>query len=344
MATFRSRKNRDGSLSVMARGNFPTRTFRGPKAKQDAKHYAAEEERKIRLGEHYIAIPESFGHLLDAYIERKSHKWAWKTWANRKQVAKTLAPLRDLKPYQISRGVAERLIEKKALTAPRQAQEALILLKAVLREAMYDHYRVDMAVFGIQKPVYESRQPVFLTMEQLRELASYAPDNIHRLILIAGMTGMRQGELFDLKAADVHLEDTPYVDVLRGKTKNAKRKVFLTREAARLFAEQMLLNRHSEYVFPSPKGHGRWDPSHFMARVFVPAREAAGLACTFHDLRHTFISWAAAEGMNRETVGALAGWSQRTVDKMFEVYRHVSDREIRAGVEQLSKAMEAGQG
>ena len=340
MATFRTRKNKDGSKSVMARGLFPTRTFRGPRALSDAKLYAAEEERKTRLGEHYVADPVKFGALLAAHIARKKDGWADSTIRTTEAVRKALTPLQGYHTFELSRGMLERVIADKARTAPRVAQMALKLAQAVLREAMYDKHRVDMAVFGIPTPKHTPRKGQFLTMEQVRELASYAPENIYRIILVAALTGMRQGELLALKETDLHLaDDTPYLEVTHGKTVNAQRRVYLTADAAKLLREQLLVRRHSDYVFPRKDGRA-WAGVKFMEYVFVPAREAAGLTCTFHDLRHTFVSWAASEGMNREVVAELAGWSQQTVDKMFAIYRHVSEEEIASAVQQLSKAME----
>ena len=63
------------------------------------------------------------------------------------------------------------------------------------------------------------------------------------------------------------------------------------------------------------------------------ARKAAGVACRFHDLRHTFISRLAESQASDSTVMALAGHFSRA---MIERYSHLRIEAKRRAVDDLS--------
>jgi hypothetical protein len=65
------------------------------------------------------------------------------------------------------------------------------------------------------------------------------------------------------------------------------------------------------------------------------ARKAAGVACRFHDLRHTFISRLAESQASDSTVMALAGHVSRA---MMERYSHIRMEAKRRAVDTLTGA------
>ena len=83
--------------------------------------------------------------------------------------------------------------------------DELQFLKRVLREAKDRGQRVDDAVFGI-KVKHDARRGRALTVEQLYELASWFPEHVSRLVLIAGQVGARQAFWFSLTDDMLDLE------------------------------------------------------------------------------------------------------------------------------------------
>jgi integrase len=222
--------------------------------------------------------------------------------------------------------VAEDAIVAVARRAPRQAQLALALLKAMLRDAQQRGHRIDSGVLTLAPPSYDEREPVYLTLQQLAALASWSAEP--RLILFAGLSGLRQGECFALHDMDVHLKGR-YVFVSRGaykgeptRTKSRKRRrVYLCSEAVQLLREQLLARpAGASLVFPAPGG-GMWRSENFMERVFRKAALRAGLGkrdqqghysgVTFHDLRHTFASLMIAAGANPLQIAEALGHTDR---------------------------------
>ncbi len=102
------------------------------------------------------------------------------------------------------------------------------------------------------------------------------------------------------------------------------------------------------YVFPHEKyglaGSKRqpcvWEidpeqPMHRWKVAWENARNAADVACRFHDLRHTFISRLAESQASDSTVMALAGHVSRA---MMERYSHIRMEAKRRAVDTLSGA------
>lgn len=120
------------------------------------------------------------------------------------------------------------------------------------------------------------------------------------------------------------------------KTRNARRTVPLSPEAVSLLKrvkvrtdeEHAALYHEAEpspYVFPSLTG-GPYDPSNF-TRVMKRVCDSAGVpVLAVHDLRHTFASLAAAQGVRIEVLSRILGHS----DPAFTLrqYRHLYPEEL----------------
>ena len=112
----------------------------------------------------------------------------------------------------------------------------------MLRDAHQRGHRIDSAVATLAPPSYDEREPVYLTFERLEALASWSTQP--RLLLFAGLSGLRQGECFALRDTEVHL-DEDHVLVSRGaylgqptRTKSRKRRrVYLCAEAVQVVRE-----------------------------------------------------------------------------------------------------------
>ncbi|MFN8542329.1 MAG: tyrosine-type recombinase/integrase, partial [Thermomicrobiales bacterium] len=76
-------------------------------------------------------------------------------------------------------------------------------------------------------------------------------------------------------------------------------------------------------------------------RDFQALRERAGLPpMRFHDLRHSCISFLAAQGVPARTAMEIAGHSQITLT--MNVYAHIGDEAKRAALGGLGRLLAAG--
>jgi integrase len=346
------------------------KTVPGPKA--NALKVARDIEQRQALGPLYEAPAETLGGFLAAWLERYKQRVRESTYLRRVDALRALgvlsepagvrgSSLRKGRPgadrkavlhagslsasylQNLTTAEVEDAVSTLAAKAPRQAQIALASLKLALRDAENRGQRFDQRVFNIHAPRYEEREPRFLTWEQVQSLASRMPESVKRIVPVAALTGLRQGELFSLKEDDLDL-DAGTLRVRGGKTKAARRTVDLSAMAAALLREQLLARRHTadRLVFPAPQG-GRLAPGNFMARFFRPAVKQAGLEpFPFHGLRHTFASLSVAAGVREKTIAAQLGHADGGVLVMRR-YGHLYGTEGKSAAAALERMLQAGE-
>jgi integrase len=282
--------------------------------RRDAERFKTEVERERQLRGLYVAAPERFGPFLADWLSRHGQRVRASTLERDAQALRRAEPLSRLLVEEVSAAKVEDLVSEVARTAPRQAQILLRLLKTVLADARARGQRVDEAIAAIRPPRHVERTPRFLLWSEVEELASCCREG--RLVAVAALTGLRQGELFALLAHDV---DHPSAELVvsksgdRGRfgpTKNGKsRRVHLTLLASELVIQQLRERTESAagFLFPSPTGR-MWGDDNFRNRVFRPAVKRAGLdGLTFHDLRHTYASLLIAAGVGPMVVAQQMG-------------------------------------
>jgi integrase len=176
------------------------------------------------------------------------------------------------------------------------------------------------------------RTRYLLPEEEVLLLAHCTGDRAHLrpVVILAVHTGLRRGEILKLAKSDV--------DFIRNiihvrNTKNNKDRFVPLNEVAR--AELLRLVREAgehEYLFQNQKTQNYVKN---IKRSFAKAREKAGLVnFRFHDLRHTFASRLAEEGVDSFTIMELLGHSDL---RMTARYTHASDPRKRDAVAKLAK-------
>jgi integrase len=236
------------------------------------------------------------------------------------------------------------------------AAKAYTRLRQVLRQAVDDD-RIAKNPCRIEGGGAETHpEQQFASLPELYRLAAAVPNRYRALVLTAGLAGLRRGELFALRRADVDLLHgclsvrrkrlrLASGEVIEGapKTTAGRRIVALP---APLVAE---LERHlasyarpgkDAYVFNSPEGQPI-EASNFRYRVWLPSTKAAGLSgLRFHDLRHTAGTLAARTGATTKELMSRLGHAS---PQAAMVYQHASrdrDRVIADGL--AAMAVEAG--
>jgi len=147
---------------------------------------------------------------------------------------------------------------------------------------------------------------------------------LKRIVVFALHTGMRRGEIVNLKWSDVDLKE----NILRvQKSKSGRSRVIPVNQPARNVLLDILLEREekTEKIF-LVSGNS-------ITSAFMEARIKAGLTdFRFHDLRHTFASRLAMHGQDIITLAELLGHADINMTKR---YTHASDESKRKAVEML---------
>jgi integrase len=216
-------------------------------------------------------------------------------------------------------------LERKGL-APKSRANALGTLHSLIEFAIDEGWMVgENPVKRVEKPALAETDPDvhFLETEELEALLRAVPDDPlgrveHVMYLTAAMTGMRQGELFALRWRDVDWSARRIRvrrNFVRGefgtpKSKRSSRSVPL---ASRVATELELLFQDSQYkkdddlVFAHPETGKPIDRSRLLKRFKAALRRADVRAVRFHDLRHTFGTRMAAQGMPMRVLQELMG-------------------------------------
>ncbi len=145
------------------------------------------------------------------------------------------------------------------------------------------------------------------------------------IVTTALNTGLRRGELFNLKWADVDFERK--VLLVQESKSNRKRFVPLNKTVTDLL---MSLARDSEYVFPSPV---TWGKRVEIKRTFNRAVTHSKIGdLHFHDLRHTAATRMAEKGADAFTLCQIFGWSDI---RMALRYTHATTDAVRRAVDAI---------
>ena len=171
-----------------------------------------------------------------------------------------------------------------------------------------------------------SRLHAVLDRYEAKWPSSKVQADIIRLLL---MTGCRKSEVLNLRWMEVG-KATPF-DLEDSKT--GPRQVLLSPEARTIIERQP--RSGSSWVFPSPSESERGRASDL--GLWKKVRKLAGIEdVRLHDLRHTFASQAAMQGIPLPVVARLLGHAQV---QMTLRYAHVSDRDVEAAAERIGGVM-----
>ena len=266
-------RKRGRSYQVRIAG-FPARTA---PTREAAEKIELDLRRRRSLGELYDEPSIRLGEAIDGALARieATRSPSAKTREFNRRSAKFWAPLRSELVSRLRRAEIEDLVYARATRHPRSAKNELEFLKRVLHDAKGRGQRVDEAILEIPPIKHRPRTGRALTVVELYELASWSPEYVSRLILLAGQVGCRQNVWFNLTDDMLDLRaGTITIPAALAKRRRDHR-VYLTALEASLLREQLLVRAAAtQLVFPTVEGH-KWKANRFRDRVWVRSVEAA---------------------------------------------------------------------
>jgi integrase len=219
---------------------------------------------------------------------------------------------------------------------PSSVHRRYRVLRRVLGVAVDAGMLVRNPCDGVRPPQVPTAEMRFLTADELEALVQALGPWYQTFVYTAGYLGLRFGELVGLKRKRVDVlrrrvtvaEQLTRVDNRlvwsEPKTKAGTRAVSVPAFLADLLAEQLsdrALPGPDGLVFPNKAGNPIIGPS-FSGNVFKPAVQRAGLApLRFHDLRHTAVALAIAEGAHPKAIQVRMGHA--SVRVTLDLYGHL---------------------
>lgn len=264
--------------------------------------------------------------------------------------------LRHLKPLDIQAWLAQLLSGGMAASSVHRKYR---VLRRLLQVAVAKGLLVRNPCDGVEPPRVETNEMRFLTPEEVVALANSIDAWFRPMVYTAVETGMRWSELVGLRRSGVDLlrrniavtEQLVFIGGSvaeerkgrwvrqRPKTRAGVRSISISAFLARQLEEQMTTRSQpgpDGLVFVNMRG-GAIGGSIFNKRHWQPARAAAGLdRLRFHDLRHTAVALAVAQGAHPKAIQRRMGHS--TINMTLDRYGHLFpefDRELAANVGDL---------
>ena len=255
-------------------------------------------------------------------------------------------PLRDVTRYDIQDWISKMSNEG---YAPATIQLAYGLVSMVFNAAVEDTLIQRTPCAGINLPKRTQAEKRFLSVEELHHLADTIDSRYRTLVVTAGFTGARFGELASLQARDLDLERrrvtiTRSLAEVRGlitetepKTSASRRSITLPQPV--VDALDAHLNQHGTEptgrVFTAPEG-GPLRRRSFRKRFWLPAVDASvGQPMRFHDLRHTHAALLIAANTHPKLLQSRLGHT--SIKTTLDIYGHLYEPLDEIAADRLEK-------
>jgi integrase len=232
--------------------------------------------------------------------------------------------------YEIKEKDIEEYKKERLLTGIKHStlNRELACLKTILNKAKEWGYIEQVPKIKLFK---ENNQRVrYLTEEEEEKLLKIAPEPLKSMIIIALNTGMRQGEILNLKWRDIDLNEG--IIIIQDSKSKEKRVIYMNKTTKETFINLLSIGG-KEYIFESKNGD-RYSESYIQHSFEKVVKQAGIKDFKFHDLRHTFASRLVMAGVNLKTIQELLGHKDY---RMTLRYSHLSPDIKRQAVEILDK-------
>lgn len=153
-----------------------------------------------------------------------------------------------------------------------------------------------------------------------------------KVVLMMIYTGMRIGELFEVKTEDYH---ETYV-VGGKKTKAGRNRIIPIREEGRKYFAELAEHATGDLLISGRVGQKT--AANYRKREYYPLLERLEIARkTPHAARHTFASWAVAAGMRTDILQKIIGHANYSTTA--EIYVHADAKELVGAVNAVSNLL-----
>ena len=228
--------------------------------------------------------------------------------------------------HLLKEGVDGKTWEKKTINYTRST------VASVFRYALLQEYIRKNPVTETQKyKISDKRTDLYYTDRELGQIWAIIDKYWIDPLKFIVNTGLRSGEMANLKWIDVNLNgDPPYIEIIssddwRTKTGNSW-KIPLNPGAQEII--ERWRGRHPKFVFISKRGN-KINPRSPLS-VLKTALRKLGLEGDVHKLRHTFASRLRMEGVPLDVIAELLG--HRDIAST-QIYAHLSQEHLKSAVD-----------
>lgn len=294
----------------------------GTRNKREAEKFLALRISEVQRGVYVKPVHVPLEELWERYIAyARAHK---RSWRRDEQMYGNLVrligngTLDAITPLQVEEFQQRRSREVSPATVNRETA----LLKHMLNMAeRWRLYRGANPVRLVKFLPENNLQFRTLGTDEEQRMLQASPPYLRELIVFAINTGLRCGDLFNLKWEDVNIQEKQ-LSIIMGKTRR-RLEVPLNETAVEIVIAKQAV-KHGPYVFYNPVTGDRFYDLKLGFKAILKRAALPGI--TWHTLRHTFASRLTRSGVDLVTVKELLGHA--TINTTMR-YAH-SNREAKA--------------
>lgn len=263
---------------------------------------------------------------------KNNKSWEKSDKVNLKNLKRHLSSkhLFDICPSEIEK---YKLIRIEEGMSKATVNRELACLKSLFNRAIEDRKVEENPVCKVKFFREENKRLVFLEEDEIHKFLDACPNYLEPIVVIAIYTGMRRGEILNLKWRDIDIK-RELIHVLD--TKNGEKKeIPMNDEVKRIFIKTPR-HKGSDYIFYNSNGK----PYKDIRSAFKKALKKSGVkkedGFRFHDLRHTFASHLVMNGVDLNTVSKLLG--HKSIQMTLR-YANLSPKHKKRAVDILGKKL-----
>jgi integrase len=313
------------------RKKVSTRCKRKGGALRFLQHFREEEHERLQKAKHVLlsTFIQEYLHYARANLARRTlniHKYA----LNRLVALIGDMPIMSVTPrhFDLYKTYRSNMTSGSRSKTPQSVEPVTVnidlrALRAAFSTAVRWQLMPKNPFAGLKHVFVPQQSPVFCTKDDVqRLLATISETWLKEIIVFAILTGMRRGEIVNLRWKDINLQKRTILVETNPTftTKQGKKRIIPLNDTAFYLLQGRYGKENSEYVFTlnGMKIFDQW-----ITHAFKKAVRAAKLEddrIHFHSLRHTFASWLVQDGVSLYEVQLLLGHSSSRVT---EVYSHL---------------------
>lgn len=195
----------------------------------------------------------------------------------------------------------------------------LLTIKTIFKRLIDSNLLQSNPAKAVKKLSENERSFHVLTEKEEKEYLFACPPILRDIASLMLECGLRCSEAYQIRRQDVHLEKG-FIQIVKGKTKAAIRKVHLSEKADSILAARME-RLDGDYLFPQNDVDGR-DATRSLDAAHLKTIRRLGFDFRLYDCRHSFATRALESGTDLLTLASILGHANL---KMVTRYAHPSE-------------------
>ena len=214
---------------------------------------------------------------------------------------------------------------------PATINRALAMFKHFLSRATVEQWLPEAVGHSARKSIALLKEPPGrsrdLSADEKQRLLAALPLAVRELVVFALLTGMRRGEIINLKKSEIDLARR---EARLTETKNNRARTVPLHPSLLPIVDRAIKRSSSDLVFATEHGHPM---KYATTELFRRIRKQLGIKdFRFHDLRHDFATSLRRQGNQLDIIAKLLG---HTTLAMTQRYSHIGQSDLRKAVEAL---------